>query len=202
MCFRLRILVVVIIGITESSTERDIASFVIQLSVQLQGCIRRHTLVVVQRTAVDSIYTDTPQRVIVRIKNLLQIQPVIGVAHQTVRVGIERTALRIGEIVRFAVREVGTENDIRHRVRLPLHTEIGIEILGFVTLPAVRVGVRVAVRQKVLGRTDTCNIPILIVVACTTAQFQLIGLGSEVHTQHFRCSKSVVPAPARRTATA
>lgn len=107
MCFRLRILVVVIIGITESSTERDIASFVIQLSVQLQGCIRRHTLVVVQRTAVDSIYTDTPQRVIVRIKNLLQIQPVIGVAHQTVRVGIERTALRIGEIVRLPYEKLG-----------------------------------------------------------------------------------------------
>ena len=202
MRFRLRILVVVSIGITEPSTERDIASFVIQLSVQLQGCIRRHTLVVAQRTAVDSIYTDTSQRVIVRIENLLQIQPVIGVAHQTVRVGIERTALRIGEIVRFAVREVGTENDIRHRVRLPLHTEIGIEILGFVTLLAVRVGVRVAVRQKVLGRANACNVPILIVVACTTTQFQFIGLGSEVYTQHFRCSKSVVPAPARRTATA
>lgn len=107
MCFRLRILVVVIIGITESSTERDIASFVIQLSVQLQGCIRRHTLVVVQRTAVDSIYTDTPQRVIVRIKNLLQIQPVIGVAHQTVRVRIERTALRIGKIVRLPYEKLG-----------------------------------------------------------------------------------------------
>lgn len=118
MCFRLRILVIVIIGITESSTERDIASFVIQLSVQLQGCIRRHTLVVAQRTAVDGIYTDTSQRVIVRIENLLQIQPVIG-GRSPDRKGSEseRTALRIGEIVRFAVREVGTENDIRHRVR-------------------------------------------------------------------------------------
>jgi len=200
--FRLRILVVVSIGITEPSTERDIASFVIQLSVQLQGCIRRHTLIVTQRTAIDGIYTDTSQRVIVRIENLLQIQPVIGVAHQTVRVGIERTVLRIGEIVRFTIREVGAENNIRHRIRLPLHTEIGIEILGFVTLLAVRVGVRVAVRQKVLGRANACNVPILIVVACTTTQFQFIGLGSEVYTQHFRCSKSVVPAPARRTATA
>ena len=69
-------------------------------------------------------------------------------------------------------------------------------------MPAVRVGVGIAVGQEVLGRTDACDISILIVVACTTAQFQLVRLGGEVHTQHLRRCKSVVSAPARTAATA
>ena len=84
--FRLRILVVVSIGITGNLPRNvHIASFVIQLSVQLQGCIRRHTLIVTQRTAIDGIYTDTSQRVIVRIENLPRFSQLLGALDQTVK---------------------------------------------------------------------------------------------------------------------
>ena len=136
--FRLPVLVVVVVAVAEASAKGYVTSAIIQLPVELQrgGC--RNAFAFGQRSIIRCIDTDTFQRVVFQP---VEVEKIVRVGNQAIRVRVECSRFRTGSTVCLAVREVRTENDIRHRIRLPLQTEVGKDIRILVLVDSVRIGV-------------------------------------------------------------
>ena len=136
--FRLPVLVVVVVAVAEASAEGYVTSAVIQLPVELQRGGRRNAFAFGQRSIIRCIDTDIFQRVVFQP---VEVEKIVRVGNQAIRVRVECSRFRTGSTVCLAVREVRTENDIRHRIRLPLQTEVGKDIRILVLVDSVRIGV-------------------------------------------------------------
>ena len=100
--------------------------------------LRRNAFAFGQRSIIRCIDTDIFQRVVFQ---LVEVEKIVRVGNQAIRVRVECSRFRTGSTVCLAVREVRTENDIRHRIRLPLQTEVGKDIRILVLVDSVRIGV-------------------------------------------------------------
>ena len=135
-CFGLRILVVIIITITENPTESQVTSFIIQFPVNLQSGISRQTISLGQRSTVSSIYTDIFQRIIGKI---VKIQIIIRICHQIERIFIKGSRLRERSIIGSSIRKIRAKNNICQRIRFPLHTEVSIHVCPLIPVLIIRI---------------------------------------------------------------
>ena len=195
------VLAVDVVAVAEASAEGDVAPPVVELAVGLQGGVGADVLAVGQGAAVDGVDADVLQRVVVH-GQLLKREVVVGVVHQVVGVALEGARLRVRQVVRLAVREVGSEDDVGQRVRPPLHAEVGMEALAAVARVGVGVGKGVTAGQEVFGGPDADHVVARIVVAGASAEVYFLGFGGEVHAHPFAGVQAVVAPPAGASSAA
>ena len=193
--------VTVAVGDVSAEVQSDVAAGLGQTSVDLQPSIDVVALAVAIVAAVIGVHADG-----VRISKAVVLCQ--GIHHPgCIGVVVEGDAAAVALVVALAVGEIRTELDIRHRVRLPLQAEVGVDVRAAAVALAHAVdelrsrggdeGLGVCAGEVVRGG---------VVVADVTAQFKITGLvlslavhPGEVATSHLAGGQTATAPAAKAT---